>query len=137
MVSEIWSTTDRIFCYSERFFALLWTQKIKIWKNEKNVYYKKDIIILQMCTINDCHMMYGSWDMEYNGQKFLSFLTDFCPFTQNIKIWKNEKKRLDISLFHTCVQKIMIIWYTVPEIWCATDRRKDTEKVTYRGGCPN
>ena len=26
-------------------------------------------------------MMYGSWDMERNRQDFLSFWTDFCPFT--------------------------------------------------------
>ena len=49
-----------------------------------------------MCTINDNHMMYGSWDMEHNKHNFLSFWTNFCPFTpfstQKIKIlkkWKN------------------------------------------------
>ena len=26
----------------------------------------EDIIILQMCNINDSHMMYGSWDMQCN-----------------------------------------------------------------------
>ena len=36
-----------------------------------------DIIILYMCTINDNHMMYGSWDMERNGHNFLSFWTLF------------------------------------------------------------
>ena len=47
----------------------------------------EDIIILQMCTINDSHMIYDSWDMEYNGQNLpmeyhgqnLSFWTIFCP----------------------------------------------------------
>ena len=38
----------------------------------------EDIIILQMCTINDSHMIYDSWDMEYIGQN-LSFWTIFCP----------------------------------------------------------
>ena len=46
-----------------------------------------DIIILQMCTINDSHMMYGSWDTECNGQNFLSFWTIFCPFTS----WTAQK----------------------------------------------
>ena len=32
-----------------------------------------DIIILHICTINDNNMMYGSWDMEHEGQDFLSF----------------------------------------------------------------
>ena len=49
-----------------------------------------DIIILHRCTINDNHMMYGYWDMERDGQNFLSFWTIFCTFipltTQNIKI---------------------------------------------------
>ena len=36
-----------------------------------------DIITLHMCTMNDNHMMYGSWDMECDGQNFLSFWTIF------------------------------------------------------------
>ena len=41
----------------------------------------EDIIILQMCTINDSHRMYGSCDMECNRHKMkkpleiLSFYT--------------------------------------------------------------
>ena len=41
----------------------------------------EDIIILQMFTINDSHMIYGFSDMECNRQNFLSFWTVFCPFT--------------------------------------------------------
>ena len=47
----------------------------------------EDSIIWQMCTINDCHMMYGSWDMECNRQTFLSFSTIFCSFTP-LTTWK-------------------------------------------------
>ena len=54
----------------------------------------KDITILQMLTINDSHMIYGSSNMECNRQNFLSFWTIFCPFppltNQKIKIWKTE-----------------------------------------------
>ena len=60
-------------------------------------------IILQMCTINDNHMMYGSWDMEYDRKKFSSFWTVFCSFTnnpENQNFWKNERNR-DIIL-HMC-----------------------------------
>ena len=58
-----------------------------------------DIIILQMCTTNDNHMIYGSWDMECDRQNFLSFWTIFCPFTslttpsiKSLKKWKNAWK---------------------------------------------
>ena len=46
-------------------------KKSKSWKNEKKKKMPGDIIILHMCTLNDSHMMYGSWDMECNGQNFL------------------------------------------------------------------
>ena len=41
----------------------------------------EDFITLQMCIINDSHMMYDFWHMECNRQNFLSFWTIFCPFT--------------------------------------------------------
>ena len=61
-----------------------------------------NIIILHLCATNDDHMMYDSWDMECNRQKFFSFWTLFCPFsppsptltTQRIKILKKWKKTL-------------------------------------------
>ena len=52
--------------------------------NQKNQNFEKmkilpgHLIILRMCTTNDNHMMYGSWDMEHDGQDFLSFWTMFC-----------------------------------------------------------
>ena len=56
----------------------------------------EDIIILQMCTINDNHMMNSSWDMKHCGQNILSFWTVFCHFTSlttwKIEILKNWKK---------------------------------------------
>ena len=76
-----------------------------------------DIIILHNCTINDNHMMYGSWNMKRDGQKFLLFWTVFRPLTplttQKIKILKNWTKFLNI-LFYTSVPKIMILCYTIP-----------------------
>ena len=100
-------------------FYLLTT---KFWKNEKTL---GDIIILRMCTIHDNHMMYGSWDMERDGQYFLSFWTVFCSFTplttRKIKLLKKWKKNLTMSSFYTNVPKIMIICYTIPEIQCMTD----------------
>ena len=99
---------------------------------------------------------------------YFSFWSISCPFTlliaQIIKIEKKKKKKkrkksLGISSIYTSVPKIIIICYTVPEIWCLknvivifhfgilfalfarvrqTDGQMDgsTEKVTHRGGCP-
>ena len=41
----------------------------------------EDIIILQMGTIDDSHLIYGSWYVECSGQNFLSFWTIFCTIT--------------------------------------------------------
>ena len=68
--------------------------------------------------------MCGSWNMKCDRHNFLSFWAIFCPFTplttQKIKILKKWKK-LEISTFYKSVSKIMIICYTVPEIWCMMD----------------
>ena len=85
-------------------FNFLTTRKIKILKLKKT---SGDIIILHICTTNENHMMYGSWDMECDRHKFLSFWTVFCPFTplwtQKIKILKKWKKHLKILSFYKCV----------------------------------
>ena len=51
---------------------------------------------------------------------YFSFLTIFCPFTA-LTAWKTKiwikKKHLEVSPFDTSVPKIMIICYTVPEIY--------------------
>ena len=81
--------------------------------NQKNQNFEKmkilpgDIIILHMCTINDNHMMHGSWDNERNRKIFFVILNHFLPFypltTQKIKILKNWKTDLKILSFYTCV----------------------------------
>ena len=73
---------------------------------------------------NHDHMLYWSWGMVHDGCNYFSFWVIFCPFTlltaPKIKILENEK---NIWRYHhfTNVPKIMIICYTVPEIWCVTD----------------
>ena len=74
---------------------------------EKMKKMSRYIIILNMCTINENHMMYSSWDMEHNRQNFFSFWTVFCPFTpltqpRKPKFWKDEKKPVDIIILHKC-----------------------------------
>ena len=73
--------------------------------------------------------------MEYHGQNLVAFWTIFHPFTstphphpsprntpknENLKK-KKKKKHLEILSFYTSVPEIMIICYTVPEIWHVTN----------------
>ena len=55
----------------------------------------EDIIILWMCTVNDSHMMYGSWGMVQQTEFFVILDRFFCPLTpwitQKIKMWKEWK----------------------------------------------
>ena len=71
-------------------------------------------------------MLYCSWNMTHDGCNcYFSFLAIFCPFTpitaQKMKILQKWKKLLQISSFYTSATKIMIICYTVPEIWHVTE----------------
>ena len=61
------------FVIMDHFFPFTpqWTQKIKILKKWKKTL--GDIIILQMFTITDNHMIYGFSDMECNKQNFCHF----------------------------------------------------------------
>ena len=59
MIPEIWSATDRFFCHSGQFFALLPPMAPENQNFGKINNKPEDNIILQMCTIDDNHMMYG------------------------------------------------------------------------------
>ena len=99
-------------------------QKMKISKKMKKT--PGDIIILHKCTKNYDYMPYCSWDMAHDGCNccFL-FWVIFCPFTpltaRKVEISKKWKKHLEISSFSTSLLKIMIVCYTVLEIWRVTD----------------
>ena len=89
MIPEIWTTTDRICSHFGSFFAHLHpltTQRIKILKKWRKKKTPGDIIILQKCTINDNHMIYGSWDF------FLSSWAIFYHFTP--LAWKKNFKKV-------------------------------------------
>ena len=101
----------------------------KSQKFEKIKKMLDDIIILPLRTTNDNHDV---WFLIYQARQtydiwFLgSSLAIFCPFTplkwkyHKIEKKKKKKKYLEIS-FYTSVPKIMIIGYTVPEIWHMMD----------------
>ena len=97
----------QFFCHSGPFFALYTPMDQENQDFEKIKKPPEDIIISQMCTINDGHIMYGSWDMECNGHNFLSFWAIFCPFTplwtRKIKTFeKITKTPGDIITLHKC-----------------------------------
>ena len=116
MVPEIQSMTDKNFCHLRPFFALFPPNYLKNKNFEKLKKMTRDIIILQMCTTNDNHIIYGSWDMECSRQNFLSFWTIFCPFPsltkQKIKIlikWK--KKSGEIIVLYMCTINVCFLRY--------------------------
>ena len=84
----------------------------------------RDSIILHKFTKSHDHTLYCSWDMMCDKCNcYFSFWTIFFLFTilrakKKSKKSKTWKKCLQVSLFYTTsVPKIMIIYYTVPEIW--------------------
>ena len=63
-----------------------------------------DIIILHMCTINDHHVIYGSWDMECGRQNFV-ILGNFLPFYPNNNLKNKNLEKMkntlgDIIILH-------------------------------------
>ena len=71
--------------------------------------------------------MHGSWDVEC-GRHFRLILDHFLPFyptnpeNQNFETTTTTTtKHLEISSFHRSVPRIMIIRYTLPEIWHVMD----------------
>ena len=111
-----------LFCHLGPFFSLYPSNSPK---NENFKTMKKrpgDIIILREGTKNHDQMLCSSWDIVCVGCNcYCSFWVIFSPFTpltaQKMRTWKKHRQ---IS-FNTSVPKIMIICYTVPEIWCVMD----------------
>ena len=133
MMYDSWDTKCNrqiFFSHLGPFFTLL--PLLPSPNNPKNQNFEKmkqnarDIIILHKSTINDNQDIWFLRYINCNRQNFLSYWDIFCPFTpltaQKVKISEKWKKHhMNISSFYTTVSKIMIIGYTVPEIWCMTD----------------
>ena len=99
-----------IFCP----FKPLTPQEAKV--SQKKTKKKKTKRYQQLTQVYQKHdnMLYYSWDMACDRcNYYFSFWSIVCPFTlitsQKLKIWKNEKKLLEISSFYTSLPKIMII----------------------------
>ena len=78
-----------------------------------------------MCNKIHDHMLYCSWDMARDRCNYFSSWAIFCHFTfltaWKIKIFKKWKRKPEATIILQSVPKIMIICYTVPEIWRVTD----------------
>ena len=77
--------------------------------NNQNFEMKKtpgDIIILHKCTINDNHMIYGSWDMKHDRQNRTAQQNNVTEplTTQKVKFWKTEKTTWRYHLLHRCTK---------------------------------
>ena len=59
--------------------------------------------------------MWGRWGIPQNF--LLAFIDGFWK-TRKMRLLKKWKKLLEKTSFYTSVPKIIIICYTVPEIWC-------------------
>ena len=115
MVSEIWIATDIIFCHSGRFS-----------KFQKNGKAPDNIIILQMCSINDSHMMYSSWDIECDEHFFFVILNHFLPFFYPLanpkkNVLRNWKKAWRYYNFtHVCHKwQLYDVWFLRYQVWQA------------------
>ena len=105
----------------------LTTNKINILKKMKTK--PRDVIILQMFTINKSHMMYvmyGSWDMGHNRQNVFVILNHFLPFypTSNPKNQNFEKMNKtpgDIIILHQSTKnhdhKLYCSWDIMRDRW--------------------
>ena len=122
-VLEIWHMTGVIIFHFGLFFALLppnspkndnfkKTRK-KCWRYHLTKAYQKSwsyvLLFLRYGTIGVIIFHFGL------------FFTFFTPNSPKNDIFKKMKKTLEISLFNKSVPKIMLICFTVPEIWHVTD----------------
>ena len=118
----------------------------------KNKNFKKlkkapgGIILLHKFTKNHDHMLLCSWDMARDTCNcYFSFWAIFCPFTpltdknQNFKKKNNEK---NFWRYHHFTHVHLKLWLDdvqflrYGERWTGRETDGQTEKVTYRGGCP-
>ena len=124
MVPVIWSATGFFLSFWAIFLPFYPTNKPKIKMLKK--WRKKHLEISSFYTnvTKILIILYCSWDMVHDGfNSYFSFWAIFwllTPLTaQKLKIsqkWK-KKKHLEVPSFYKSVPKIMIICYTVPEIW--------------------
>ena len=80
-----------------------------------------------------CYVMYGSWDIDLDGQNVLPFWTIFCHFTslttQKIKFLKKWKNNRTYYHFTHVYHNVMHIWFLRYEAWQTKWRTTWTIKI--------
>ena len=78
-----------------------------------------------ICTINEDHMIHGSWNIVQHREIF-AISGHFFLLFQPLDILKNQNftlnKHLEILSFYTCVPKMTITQCMVPEMSSTTNR---------------
>ena len=91
-----------IFCP----FTPITSLKNTTWKNHKKT--PGNIILLHMCTENEDHMMYGSWDIRCDRLSFFVILGHFLPFdpliNPNNQNFENINRSLEILSCVMCTR---------------------------------
>ena len=89
------------------FFLPLMILNIKIFKKMKKCL--EISFYTYMCTINEGHTIYGSWNIRCNRQKFLTFWAIFCPFSPLFCLFifhfLGHKYRFNIKTYDICHMK--------------------------------
>ena len=115
----------QFFVILDYFLPFYPKQPQKLWKIKKNSwkYYHFTYVYHEWQPYDVWLLWYREWQTE-----FFNILDHFLPFhlpppltTRKINILKNWKTLLKILSLFTSLPKIMIICYTVPEIWQVMD----------------
>ena len=110
-IFDVWIKISEI---KKEFFVVFCTMilKIKIFKKWKKMSWA--IILLQMCTLNQDHMIYGSWNIRcqrYNFLLFWPFFTLSSPWQpRKSKFWKTEKYTLRYYHFTHVFHKWLMMY---------------------------
>ena len=99
MVLEIWSVTE--FFILGHFSPFYPTNNLKNQNFEKIYIKSGDTIILHLCTTNDNHIIYRSWDMDHK-RLFFVLLTPPPNNTENQNLEKMKKMPGDIIILLEC-----------------------------------
>ena len=134
---DSWDTEwdkQKIFVILGDFLLFYFTNDPEKQNFEKTL-KRPNMNILHTCTLNDNHLMDGSWGMGCGGQNFLSFWTIFCFFaqltTQKLKLKKKMKTTVGdiIILLHMCSKSYNYMIYSSWDI--VRSRRTDRRKKWY------
>ena len=110
-IFDVWIKISEI---KKEFFVVFCTMilKIKIFKKWKKMSWA--IILLQMCTLNQDHMIYGSWNIRCQRYNFLLFWPFFAlssPWQpRKSKFWKTEKYTLRYYHFTHVFHKWLMMY---------------------------